>query len=430
MARQPYQVLVYLYRLSESGAHVYAIFRRADDGNWQAVAGGGEDGETPLESARRETLEETGLSPEMPFLQLQTIEPIPVTEFKDSPLWGEDLYVIPQYCFGVPAPAGEVRLSHEHTQVRWLTFAEAWPRLKYEGNRTALWELECRLRGEGPRRGPKPGQSPAPIPGLLFIKLGGSLITDKAQPHTPRPEALRRLADEITAAFEAQPGLRLVLGHGSGSFGHVAGAKHGTRQGVRTDAQWRGFAEVWQEARALNQMVMETLAAAGLPAMAFPPSAAVTARDGQIAAWDIAPLRAALERGLLPVVYGDVAFDTIRGGTILSTEDLFDHLAHILCPRRILLAGLEPGVWADYPACTRLVEQITPDRLGQIAAGLGGSHAADVTGGMESKVRQALGLVQAIPGLEVLIFSGDQPGNVQRALLGERIGTLVALRPA
>lgn len=187
MARQPYQVLVYLYRQIDGGAHVYAIFQRADDGNWQAVAGGGEEGETPLQAAQRETLEETGLSPEAPFIELQTVEPIPVTEFKDSPLWGEDLYIIPQYCFGVPAPAGEVRLSHEHTQVRWLTFAEAWPLLKYEGNRTALWELECRLRGEGPRRGPKPGHKPTPGPGLLFLKLGGSLITDKPSRTPPAP---------------------------------------------------------------------------------------------------------------------------------------------------------------------------------------------------------------------------------------------------
>jgi isopentenyl phosphate kinase len=264
----------------------------------------------------------------------------------------------------------------------------------------------------------------------VLLKLGGSLITDKARPHTPRPETLKRLADEIAAALAAQPGLRLVLGHGSGSFGHVAGARHGTRQGVHTPEQWRGFAEVWREARALNQIVMEALAAAGLPAVAFPPSAAVTAHDGKVSAWDTAPLEAALGHGLLPVVHGDVVFDATRGGTILSTEDLFDYLAPRLHPQRILLAGLEPGVWADFPACTRLMEQLTPTSLGQVAAGLSGALTADVTGGMQSKVQQALGWVQATPGLQALIFSGEQPGNVQGALLGERIGTLIALHPA
>ena len=254
---------------------------------------------------------------------------------------------------------------------------------------------------------------------LIFLKLGGSLITDKATAHTARPETLARLAGEIAEALAAEPGLRLVLGHGSGSFGHVPAKKYATRQGVHTPEQWRGFVEVWQEARSLNQIVMAALQAAGLEAVAFPPSAAVTARDGRVAAWDLGPLEAALAHGLLPVVYGDVVFDTLRGGTILSTEDLFEHLAPRLRPGRLLLAGLEAGVWADYPACTRLLREVTPGSLEGIAAGLGGAQAADVTGGMESKVRQALALVQAVEGLEGLIFSGEEAGNVRRALIGE-----------
>ncbi|HNT23507.1 MAG TPA: isopentenyl phosphate kinase [Anaerolineales bacterium] len=265
---------------------------------------------------------------------------------------------------------------------------------------------------------------------LVFLKLGGSLITDKSMPHTARPETLARLAGEIAAAWAVRPGLRLVIGHGSGSFGHVPAKRHGTRQGVSTPEQWRGFAEVWQEAHSLNQVVMAALQAAGLPAVAFAPSAAVLACAGQVESWDLRPLQSALEHGLLPVVYGDVVFDTARGGTILSTEDLFEHLALRLRPERLLLAGLEPGVWADYPACTRLLATLTPTTLDEIAAGLGGSHAADVTGGMASKVRQSLALVQAIPGLDVLIFSGEQPGSVQGALEGAAPGTCIRLASA
>jgi isopentenyl phosphate kinase len=118
-----------------------------------------------------------------------------------------------------------------------------------------------------------------------------------------------------------------------------------------------------------------------------------------------------------------VIFDTVRGGTILSTEDLFEHLARQLHPERILLAGLEDGVWADYPACTRLIPVITPETLPQVAPALGGSSATDVTGGMSSKVRQSLALVDELPGLEILIFSGERPGQVKSALLGDTIGT-------
>jgi len=151
MARAPFQVLVYPYRQVGDGEFEYALLKRADAGWWQAIAGGGEDDETPLETAKRETWEETGISPHALFLQLDTAEPVPVIEFRDSHLWGENVYVIPQYCFGVLAPDDRITLSHEHIACEWLTYAEAYQRLKYDGNRTALWELNQRLRGRGPR---------------------------------------------------------------------------------------------------------------------------------------------------------------------------------------------------------------------------------------------------------------------------------------
>ena len=265
---------------------------------------------------------------------------------------------------------------------------------------------------------------------LILLKLGGSLITDKSAPRTPRREVIACLVDEIKTAQAEIPDLRLILGHGSGSFGHVPAKQHGTRQGVDSPAGWRGFAEVWYEAATLNRIVIEALHAADLPGVSFPASAGATAKDGQFATWNLAPLTAALENGLLPVVYGDVVFDEIRGGTIFSTEDIFTHLARQLHlrqfqPERILLAGLDAGVWADFPACTQLIPEITPHNWAAVATSLGGSAATDVTGGMHSKVRAMLALAVEIPGLAITIFGGDQPGNLAATLRGQSLGTRI-----
>lgn len=260
---------------------------------------------------------------------------------------------------------------------------------------------------------------------LILLKLGGSLITDKLTPFTPRHAVLTRLAGEIAAALEARPGLSLIIGHGSGSFGHTPAKKHGTRAGVQTPQEWRGFVEVWKEARALNQIVLDALLAAGLPVIAMPPSASVIAENGVVQSWPLAPIQAALSHGLIPVINGDVIFDKSRGGTILSTEDLFLHLARTLKPQRIALAGLEDGVWEDYPACTRLIEVITPGSISMVSSHLGASAGVDVTGGMVQKVSSMVELVRELPGLETFIFSGEQPGLVQRVLLGLRAGTRI-----
>jgi len=257
---------------------------------------------------------------------------------------------------------------------------------------------------------------------LYFLKLGGSLITDKHTPRTARPDVLARLMGEVAEARRARPELQLVLGHGSGSFGHVEGRKHGTRQGVSTSEQWRGFAEVQAAAGLLNRLVVDAARSAGLPVLNLPPSASAVCRDGVIEHLALEPVRAALDHDLVPLVFGDVAVDEARGGTIVSTEDVFAYLARALRPAQVLLAGIEPGVLTHWPG-GEVIPHLSADAE---AGGVGGSHAADVTGGMAGKVQEMQALARAVPGLAVRIFDGETPGMVRAALQGEAApGTLI-----
>jgi isopentenyl phosphate kinase len=247
------------------------------------------------------------------------------------------------------------------------------------------------------------------------------------------------LALQIATSLRSQLDLRLVIGHGAGSFGHVAASEYKTRDGyphpsplthrerdATEDNYWKGFAEVWYQASSLNRYVMEALHKAGLRTIALAPSGSVIASDGQVAVWETTPIRMALAAGIVPVIFGDVVFDEVRGGTILSTENLFAYLVKAMAPDRVLLAGLEAAVWEDFPARTRRIERITPESFEEIKHGVSGSAAADVTGGMEAKVREMLDLAQETPGLKIQIFSGTQPGNLVRALLGETLGTEIS----
>jgi isopentenyl phosphate kinase len=263
---------------------------------------------------------------------------------------------------------------------------------------------------------------------LVFLKLGGSLITNKAGIQQPRLRLMRRLFGEIRTSMESNPDLQILLGHGSGSFGHVPASKFRTLQGVHTPEEWQGFSEVWQAAHALNFIVMKELANAGLPAIAVSPSSAVVSRNREILDWDIAPIQAALSHGILPVIFGDVVFDQILGGTILSTEDIFVHLAPRLNPARILLAGVEKGVWADFPQNKHLARMITPNSLKKMDQQPEGSEYVDVTGGMRQKVEMMSALVEVNPKVTVSIFSGSQPGTLHKALAGFEPGTTIRAR--
>jgi len=259
----------------------------------------------------------------------------------------------------------------------------------------------------------------------VFLKLGGSLITDKSVPHKARIEIIRALAGEIRLALQSLPEMQLLVGHGSGSFGHVPANKFHTRSGVRSADEWKGFAQVWYEARALNQIVTEQFADAGLPVISLPPSAAAIATDGKVSQWDFTPIQAAFEHGLVPIIQGDVIFDTIRGGTILSTEELFCHLAGILHHDLILIGGSEDGVWEDYPKRTHLLARITPAEYPEIAQKIFPSGAVDVTGGMASKVAAMVDLVRTQPELSVIIFNPTEAGALTAAFDARTTGTMI-----
>jgi isopentenyl phosphate kinase len=248
---------------------------------------------------------------------------------------------------------------------------------------------------------------------LIFLKLGGSLITDKSGVEKARPVEIARLSTEIASALRARSDLSLVIGHGSGSFGHRAARQYDTRSGVRGRDAWVGFSRVAHVASRLNHIVLDGLHEAGVPALRFQPSASAICCEGQITEMSIRPLQRTLEVGLVPVVYGDVAVDEIWGGTIISTEEILAYLAHNLTPARILIAGDYEGVLDPNGQAIPL---ITPPTLDDLQDTLRGSGQVDVTGGMASKVTSMLALCESIPELRVHIFSGQQEGNIFQAL--------------
>ena len=70
---------------------------------------------------------------------------LPVEDVVGNFLWGEDVYVLKEFSFGVKVPKKNISLSKEHLNYKWLCFEEAATLLKWDSNRTALWESNKRL---------------------------------------------------------------------------------------------------------------------------------------------------------------------------------------------------------------------------------------------------------------------------------------------
>ncbi len=147
MPRAMYQVCVIPFKDTESNT-LFAVFQRSDEGYWQFIAGGGEDKETPEQAARREALEEGGILLTASYIKLDTTASIATSHIsleakKD---WPKELCIIPCYYYAAKMEELEIKLSGEHTEYRWVRYKEAVALLKWDSDKTALWELNERLK--------------------------------------------------------------------------------------------------------------------------------------------------------------------------------------------------------------------------------------------------------------------------------------------
>ncbi len=255
---------------------------------------------------------------------------------------------------------------------------------------------------------------------VVFAKWGGSLLTDKTRPGTLRPDVLQRLTEELARARErlTEEDGGVVLGHGSGSFGHVAADRWKIHEGLRGAENLAGVAETQAAAAALHRLVLDTLAEADVPAFSIAPSSAVVTASGRPVKIEAEPVALALRAGLVPVVYGDVVLDRDQGAAICSTETVFSALAealpeHGLRLARCLWLGETEGVWDE---TGKTILEIDPaDATSQLQVA-GGSRGTDVTGGMLHRLEHVLRLARS--GVPSWIGSGLEPGRFERALGG------------
>ncbi len=250
---------------------------------------------------------------------------------------------------------------------------------------------------------------------LIILKIGGSVITEKDAVSSVRKGDIDRISHEV-AQFKVNSSNGLILVHGAGSFGHPQAMKW-----VNEGFDAKGVCLTHSSVKVLNSIVMESLNNAGVNALPVHPLSSCLLENGKIIELQVEKIKIMLDRGIIPVLHGDVVMDRVKGAGVLSGDRIIPYLAPVMHASKIGAGSNVDGVLDEKGA---LIKKITPISFIDLKTQISGSASHDVTGGMLGKVSEFLELSKN--GINSRIFNATKKGMVSKFLYGEDVGTLIS----
>ncbi|MFZ1549012.1 MAG: isopentenyl phosphate kinase [Microgenomates group bacterium] len=263
---------------------------------------------------------------------------------------------------------------------------------------------------------------------IIFIKFGGSIITDKSIPLTPNLSTIESLSKQFgRVAKEMSDEHSFVIGNGAGSFGHYFADKYDLVHGIHTKDQIEGFSTEQYYDTDLNHLIVKNIMVHHPLIQAFHPSSMFLMRGGKFKKCLVEPIINALTLGITPSIYGNIVTDEQSGCCILSTETIFHELIKQFSRKKIQVAKVIyltsiDGFQREDGSVIQKVDKISFLKNEKY---LYNTKGFDVTGGMRQKITEALKLASL--GIQTHIVNGNEKDVLTKILLkNEGLGTTVS----
>ena len=243
---------------------------------------------------------------------------------------------------------------------------------------------------------------------MILIKLGGSVITNKERPLSPRRKAIDGLAGIMRRIKEP-----VALVHGGGSYGHYWSVKYDMHTKERKYDP-RGVAVVKNSMIELNKIILDALLKNRSSPYCLPPADFMAGNRPMPK--KVREIEKMARSGLIPVTFGDALWYGQNKTFILSGDRIMTHLAGILRPRLCIFALNEDGVYSDLKS-KRLIGELRGERPSI------SENVMDVTGGMARKIEEATRISRM--GMDVFFVNGNSPERIIKAVKNRKFkGTL------
>ncbi len=258
---------------------------------------------------------------------------------------------------------------------------------------------------------------------LLVIKLGGSLLTDKSTPYKLREEVIKVVAVEIKECIDLGLIKSLVIVHGVGSIGHPPVLKYNLHKGFRNKDQLISMSKTQQIVNKFRETIATIFLEEGVPINLMHASSMVVGSKMVITDHAFSSLKGFLSLGMIPLIGGDMMFDTSMGFSVCSGDQLAVVLSRVLRAKQLLFATDVLGVFDKDPKLgehAQLLREIKINEIEHLFSKTIETAKTDASGKMRGKLFSLTSIKDLIQeGLKVAILSMNKKGVLKNYLKGE-----------
>ena len=263
---------------------------------------------------------------------------------------------------------------------------------------------------------------------MIILKIGGSILTNKNSQHSEvNIQNLTRISAEIKESINNSP-KDLIIVHGAGSFGHPLAKKFEIGKKFDEDMFSKkrlGFCEIQNEVKKLNMFICEVFIQNSLPVISIPASSFITADNKRITHGNLDFFKRYLNKGFIPVIYGDVVLDSKLEFCVISGDQIIQYIAKNLNANQVILGTDVDGIYNKNPKIHD--DAIFFNKFSSLndLSSFEGTNNIDVTGGMVGKIKELLYLADF--GIESKIINAEVKDNVFKALEDKEVkGTIIS----
>ena len=258
---------------------------------------------------------------------------------------------------------------------------------------------------------------------LIVLKLGGSLLTDKSTAYKLREDIIKAVAVEIKECIDLGLIKSLVIVHGVGSFGHPPVLKYNLHKGFRNKDQLISMSKTQQIVNKFRKTITTTFLEEGIPINLMHASSMVVGDKMVITDYTFNSLKGFLSLGMVPLIGGDMMYDTSMGFSVCSGDQLAVVLSRVLRANQLLFATDVPGVFDKDPKLgehAQLLKEININEIEQFLSKTSETAKTDASGNMQGKLRSLISIKDRIrEGLKVAILSMNKKDTLKNTLKGQ-----------